>query len=485
MTKETRMSADDNIEYMVLKTPGEVSFHGVKLHQSESFNDGYKFYHLYIKCNELKKTCLPMDANPREPKAGDVVGKMQHTIQLCPDEFHHLNNGISVICAEVKYDSHNETVTISFNEGEGICNGGHTYFSIVTLPIDIDEDCYVHLELIEIPAEIADKAKRKKAINDIASARNRNRMLHVTTEADYLGYYIPFQKCLGENTKYVMWHEGDSQADPDAIKSDHFIRLVASLDPFWFDHPQIKIKAQKPTHKFAASGILAVHNNWVASLGDPGTEDKGDFQRSLYHLAPLSNHILELRDLISYSLKHDDLTAIPGNIRKTSFFDWFKNQERELKYGRFAGEIGYKLPPTLEVLIIGSFRHNIWIGLNEEGYPQLIGVLEDFDVLWDNTKMVLIDKLKQLFQGYDNDPAPFCRSEAPFSEQLIKLAYGMRPPTYPENFYELSTLLQYRHTKNQTRATHCLDISESRYVIFSGKKMCSQMPNAEYYTKKV
>lgn len=454
-TKVTRQS-EDGEEYEVIQTPATIEFHDLRVVPSHSFSDGYSFHHLYVPCSQVKSIGLPTDANPREPTRADVVKRMEITIKENPEKFHHMNNGISIICDNVEAIGE-DTVKIVFQEGDGICNGGHTYFSIVTHP-DIPDSCLVHLELIKLPNSL-DTELRKQVINDIASARNRNRQLLPTTQADYLGYYDPFKNALGSNQSYISWHEGDSDAHRDAIKSDHFIRMLACVDPFWFNHPQIKSRRSKQNHKSATGGIAANHNRWMSGV------DNGDFEENLYHMAPLGSELLELRDYISYSLKNDSFSEVSGNLRKTKFFDWYSGDtksNRPLHHGIHCGKVGYKLPATFEILLIGTFRYNVWISLTSDGEPILIGALDTFTGLWDETKCDLLEKLKSLFVTLDNDSASFNRAESSFDYQLIDLLYGKKPPAHPEYFYNIATRDRYVH--DEKNPTHYLTISDGKYA---------------------
>jgi hypothetical protein len=445
--------SEDNFEYEVLETPADVKFSDINVISGLDFSDGYSFHHLYIPCSQIKNLGLPTDANPREPTRADVVDKMCKTITENPDKFHHWNNGISVICDDVD-EIDEKTVKIYFKEGDGICNGGHTYFSIATFP-HIPDNCMVHLELIKLPTGI-DIEDRKRVVNQIASTRNRNRQLHPTTQADYLGHYEFFKDWLGNNSVFISWHEGDSEAHQDSIKSDHFIRLLASIDPYWFSHPVIKPKAHRQNHKSATGGIASIHARWLR-----GVED-GDFENNLYHMAPFGREILQLRDYLSYSLNHDIFTEVTGNLRLTKFYEWFSAQKRTLHFNPHQDLHGLKLPGTFEVLLIGSFRHNVWVGENEDGNPTYIGVLRKLPDLWDSTKCVILDKLKSLFSSFDNDSGNFNRADASFNEQLIDIEYGRNRPDHPEYFYDLSTKNKYIFDEDVF--THQLAISDGRYV---------------------
>ena len=93
----TTLLSEDNIEYRIRQTPCECSFAGVGEITTTTDQNGFEFAHVDVSANRLQDICLPLDANPREPTAADVVKKMTETLRTSPERFHHRNNGITVI----------------------------------------------------------------------------------------------------------------------------------------------------------------------------------------------------------------------------------------------------------------------------------------------------------------------------------------------------------------------------------------------------
>lgn len=462
----------DGWDYAVLKTPCEVTFQEAIYEGSTGFGDDYRFYHVYMKCEELRNSAMPVDANPREPSRGDVVNNMVETIRKNPEKFHHRNNGITVICDNFSSCEETGVISVSFKEGDGICNGGHTYFSIVTFPNSIADHCFVHLEFIKIPN--IDGIDRKQIVNDIASARNRNRQLLPTTQADFLGYYKRFKDCLGESSELVSWHEGDSNAHRDHIKSDHYIRMMACLDPFWFSHPLTQ-NGNGANHKKAAGGTSANHRKWFDGM------EAGDYERNLLHMATLGLDILSFRDYISFSLANDNFGK---GFRKTNFYsEWIAKQERQLHHGIHAGQMGLDIPPTVEIMILGSLRWNVWVSFDEEDNLYLIGWYEDPQKLWDQAKQIYINKLVSLFNSFDQNPQEFARKDSPFDLQLTEICYGMKLPEYPEIIYDLNTNNKYIRSK-VSKADYILEISsDAIYSQFVKKCDCEDLDDKAGYQR--
>lgn len=445
------ITSQDGIEYRVLTTPSEVNLIPESIKTHDSFSDGYKIHHLYVKCEEIKNCKLPLESNPREPTKADVVKKMINTLHQAPQFFHHWNNGISVIIDEIQKINGNE-YQIKFREGDGVCNGGHTYFAIETMETEINSKALVHLELIQLPTECSGQT-RLQTIIDIAEKRNRNRQLLESTQADYLNYYNPFKMYLDKNKVFVKWHEGDSEADRiRSINSEHFIRLLTTIDPHWYDHPVINPRGG--LHN-AARSVKAIHSKWYE-----GVENK-DPERDLYAIGVFSKELFKIRDIISYSLKNDDFTAVSQGWRNTNFYSWLRGwREEKLRKLEFyhAEDFGLDIPPTADVIFIGTFRYNVWIGKDSLGETKYVGWLKDPLDLWESTKTELIKRLTRAFGDSENDAKRFVRKESPYENQLIEIMYGMGIPNDPVRFYDISDIENViRYKKEETNPTHFLE----------------------------
>src|SRR5438445_8956440 len=182
---------DGKVSYDVLVAPCDLTLKVVQ-HAKEPLTGGYSIHHIYLQCKEIQSKLLPLDANPREPERSVQVKDMQETIRDHPADFFKLNNGMTLLCEDVSYSDSDNSCKIRFGQNEGVCNGGHTYFAIVTYSPKIPEGALVHLELIEFPADLDPSAKLQEIVR-IARARNNNNRLLLRSEADYLGYYDIFK----------------------------------------------------------------------------------------------------------------------------------------------------------------------------------------------------------------------------------------------------------------------------------------------------
>jgi hypothetical protein len=439
-------TSSDNIEYSVAATPTEINLHNIQYGGKATTADGYSFHHFFVPCEELRQCGLPLDANPREPTRASVVKDMALTLTNHPSLFHHWNNGITVVCDGLIINE--QSAKIRFEEGSGICNGGHTYFTIVTFPTEIPEQALVHIEVIAIPSGLTPE-QRKHSINDIARNRNANRALLPSTQADFLGYYTPFKSALGIDSSMVKWHEGDSSAESNAIASETLIRMLAALDPLWFQHP-IHSPA-KPNHRNAATGSGTIHSRWYDNQKDP--------EANLAHMAPLTKDAFRIADIISYNLRHADMATVGGNFRNTLFYrDWLKGGNRDLRFYK-SGLQGDQIPNPALIMMLGAFRSNVWIAKDELGNPSLIGMIMNPEALWQESFGEYLRSLSGIFSDSDQNPSIFIKANSPYDSQLLTISYGRRPPENPLYFHDLSNGVKYTKA-DADNATHILEYSE-------------------------
>lgn len=221
--------------FNVLLTPSIQEYNIEELKKFQIYND--TFWHGYIKGKEIKSKKFPLDANPRKPGPTKVVKLMQATIQKNPINFHHLNNGITLIAKKVHNNKDGKKIIIEFgkligNNGDGICNGGHTYFSIDQFQGIISEEMLVRFEIIVLDSELTKEARSEK-IKKIAEARNSHNELESITTAHYSGYYDKFINALGIKSVNFKWFEGDPNAIKNAEKVDLLIAKLSSMCPHW------------------------------------------------------------------------------------------------------------------------------------------------------------------------------------------------------------------------------------------------------------
>lgn len=412
--------------YRVLKTPASVVIEYV---ESQSFNSlgtvgGLPTHHAYVTCQEISDNLLPLEANPREPGNSAVVKDMRDTLEQSPEEFIKWNNGLTIICESAEFDD--GELTLDFvGDKEGICNGGHTYYAIETTNVDLT-DAGAHLEIIEIDGDLGDD-ERRQTIVDIASKRNAVNNLDNSSRADFLQLYNIFKKRLSE-PRLVSWHENDSDALGNSIKSSKFIRNLKILDPESFDHPIVS--PDKPNHRKAATNPGSTHTSW---FNDALKHHKKSKNPPLYELSVLSDDIFDLIDYISHSILFDD--DYPSGLRRRSFYqEVIKDDEdtpvRNLYRDDLMNDTGVDLNTPVEAMLLGAFRSDVYVYNTDPDTIRYIGWIKSPEDLWDLRKSSAINQLADLYEDANKEYQGFIHNNAPYDLELY--THGGLEPEWPE-----------------------------------------------------
>jgi len=449
--------------YTVLSTPSFKNYKFLTLHKMpDDFTgskDGYEYFHGYISANELQSKKLPLDANPRKPSPTPVTKSMQATLSKFGDEFHHWNNGITVICESVK-DNGDGTYKIEFGtplnqHGYGIVNGGHTYYSIEQSKIKFASSVAARIELVILPDRYSD-LERENAIKQIAMKRNAHNELDVKTETHYSGGYNPWIEALGAHSKEIVWLQGDPNAVAGAIGAEKFITLLTSSDPYYFTHFQTKAKNH---HQQCAAGS-SPHKRWAKELAKPFSDLK------MEHSLLVLDDLMKLLHQLSYSLENDDFSKISKNIKGTKIWQQLKSiQTKDLKFhpDRSATKkfSGYDLFTHARwgPLFLGPFRGNMWIG--RANSTRFTGWLTDPMDLWSKERISFVKHLHTLAQSISGSwVTKFFQDGSPFSYDFAERQLGKANliKTMPYKFFEEGVSEAYHLTSAPSKATHTLEI---------------------------
>lgn len=449
MTSSTIMTKTSSTgeSYQVLETGSIVEYDYVDYAKHENLNavGGFNTHHIYVTCQELKDKCLPIEANPREPSLSRIVKAMQDTLKDEPESFVKWNNGITIVCEEV--NQHNGIVSLEFSdEDEGICNGGHTYFSIVTTNHDVSEAA-VKLEVIQIPSELEG---RNEEIVEIAKKRNNINNLDNYTVADFLGLYDHFKEKM-EDPTLVSWHENDSDAKPYAVSAPDLIRMMTVVNPDRYNHPILS--PEKTYHRSAALSKTSRHTEWFDGALDARDAGKHD---PMAPFGTLIDDLFEIREMLSYSFKHDDYDS---SFRKRSFYQDNIGGEgatnRDLYLGEYDGSVGYKIPATLEVMLLGMFRSDVYARVNADNEYQYIGWIINPKQIWHEEKERIVNDLSAYYDDVGKSYRDFINSEAPYRVELYEFG---RKPSFPkppaEILYDVRSGDCYVSTEGENDATH-------------------------------
>lgn len=438
---KVQKTSSDGIAYYAFDTPGDLELEVVdkSKHENLSSVGGFPVYHAYVRCSQIRNKCLPLDANPREPSTTRQVRAMKDTLAESPEDFVKKNNGMTILCKSIQYQPSDENkLTASFSEEEeGVCNGGHTYFAILTEE-DIADNATVHLEFVEVPDDIPSE-ERKEEIVGIARARNNNNSLEKRSEADFLGYYDIFKNLL-DDEKVVSWHEGDADATKYSIDAPHFIRMLYVLNPTEFRH---KVYSPgKSNHKSAVTSKSRFHNKWFEGASEA---QKNDTRDPLKFVGVLGNDIFELRDMFSYTIENESFSS--GFKRSALYQDYIQSRGlRDLKIGKYAGEIGSDLPTTLELMLLGLFRSSLYIYMKDDQI-EYTGWVKDPEELWNRRKDEIMGQWGTYFSEAGKEPREFIRKSAPYEQDIYE--YGFEPEVpEPEILYSVEDGKRYEASES-------------------------------------
>jgi len=224
------------LPYEVLDLPSTIQLDYLKGTKSETTHAGVKEIVVHVKISDLNKIRLPMDANPRKPEhISSLVKTIQESAQEEPNIFVFKNNGIDIFCKSIQpcqdqraeENEDIETLQIEFGDKEtkdGICNGGLTYYSLQPLSDLPDDAC------VKVRFYIFERASLELK-SMIAKAKNQNRAVSSSDDANFMGYYDRIKEQLGPDlVNLVKWETGDVEVGcNEPITAPMLIRFLSAL----------------------------------------------------------------------------------------------------------------------------------------------------------------------------------------------------------------------------------------------------------------
>jgi hypothetical protein len=447
-------------EFNILTTPCSESYPIVSISEFKIGNDTY--WHGYIKAKTIKEKKFPLDANPRKPGPTKVVRIMQATAQKEPKNFHHLNNGITIIAKSLIYDKINNLITLEFGEtigihGDGICNGGHTYFSIDQFQGNLSDEMLVKIEILVLDPNL-NLTERSDKIKIIAEARNAHNELESITTAHYSGYYDNIINALKANKIYFKWYEGDPDAVKNAEKVDSLIAKITAISPHWYSH-HLNQSGNMGNHMSSARNTGSIHKKWESFK-------LTDDERNLDYILPLINDVLLLIDEINFSLANDNFPKVSKHWKKTKIWKYLGDKAKatiELNFKEINGSKvnGYNLSHTFITMILGAFRENVWFSMSDNGVNYVGWLIEPIS-LWHKHKEVFMRDLNNIASTI-NAPSfgnAFLQNPAIYNYQLTTKHFGINIADNidkPEVFYDISSNIKYTidNTRQEPHFLEC------------------------------
>jgi len=397
-------------------------------------SDIEKIGSFWLKCEDVRVNGLPLDprdakaANPRAPDDEHaVVSDMQDTMTKNPEKFTTLNGGISIVCDNVKPDKTKKgVVNITLEDGDGIVNGGHTYYSMNSMPKSgIDDSAYVKVEVIQIAASVTGK-DRREVIKNIAVSKNRNRAISDESEANFLGHFDPWKKELGQFAQRISWKDGATVTDGSGDRIDDPLRAKELIKLMFF-------------MEYNNSNFHVVYNPNKSGLVQPGAGHWAKWVKEVTNthdpigwMMPLALPILSLRDKVYDDLpnvartvpmttlvkKRGKATGGPGTQMKngrwhgTDFGNWLlmgtrKTEQRVPSF--FDSSIGILRPGAMAEMLFGNFRSLLWRKLNSKNNEVLVGWQVDPWIIWGICRDAIIGSLYHEWTEGNHKPISFRR----------------------------------------------------------------------------
>lgn len=177
----------------------------------------------YVDVCDIPKD-FPMDINPRKQRmSGNIVKNIKNSLIKEKHMFEILNKGITLIAKS--QSSIGKTLTLEFDEGYGLIDGGHTYMTI----LDVLENGVINRGHNYVTLEVLSGEALDGYIIPIASARNSTVQVknYSLTELDkgfeWIKQALSGEECLTN----IVFKENDI----GHVKIDQLVWLIAVTNP--------------------------------------------------------------------------------------------------------------------------------------------------------------------------------------------------------------------------------------------------------------
>lgn len=169
-------------------------------------------------------------------------------------------------------------------------------------------------------------------------------------------------------------------------------------------------------------------------------------------MGPLIDDILEIKDMLAYSLKSGNDV---GAFRKSGLYqDHLKGTEKNLHFGEYSGRAGHRINATVEVMMIGMFRSDVYVYYDTDAVPACIGWLMPPKELWDDKKIEVLDQLSEYYSS-DGNLREFMNNPAPYTMQLYQYdTYASGYPYPGKKLYEVGSGTEYNRVEDEEDASH-------------------------------
>lgn len=297
-----------------------------------SFSDGSKQLVGIVRGDSFSELDIPTDPNPRQ-FIGDVnpnYKEMVKTLKKEPVMFARKNSGgITIFASACDYNG-DGTYTLKFKKGDGIANGGHTFYAL--------KQHGTAQSQVRITIEIG---LNRDNIVEVAEALNLNRRLQTFSLRNKEGAYDWHKAAVEEKSDQVIYHEGDSGVVE--IKEE-----MAFLNLFKFDPESNKLD-------ILANIEQSEHAN--ISFLNKITRDGDTFESSLKWIAK------DVHELMMYTILNETYAILLKPLKKANGQNWLKTRGADKQKGILKG-MGLMLVAGLAYEAIELNRNGIVVWKN-------------------------------------------------------------------------------------------------------------------------
>lgn len=294
-----------------------------------------KRYILLCKASSIPAD-IPLDPNPRDQKLNGMVAK-QVAESLVGDKtdqptFHLKNKGITMLADKIKLDDRKYDAEITFRDGQGIVDGGHTY-KVIQNAIqndNIPEKQFVKIEILtgvqnDLASEIAGGLNTSMQVAEMSLQNLKGSFKWITDELK------------GEPCEALIQYKENEEGKKISIRE-----IVAFLTMFLPD----KYGFPQDSHPKKAYGSKAKCLNEYA-------ENPSRYEQ----MRPILKDILHLHDYILENAVGAYNYKCSGKAGRLGFMDEKKRGSHRLHF--FGQDVKYLMQDGALYPIFGAFRYLI------------------------------------------------------------------------------------------------------------------------------
>lgn len=291
-----------------------------------TFEDGSKQMVGVVRGDTFVNLDIPTKPNPRQfiGEANPNYKEMVKTLRLEPFMFARKNSGGITMFASACDSNGDGSYTLTFKEGDGIANGGHTYHALKSHGRDVSQ--------VKVTVELG---LDKDNVGQVAEALNLNKRLQSYSLRNKEGAFDWHKKAIGNKSVDVMYHEGDSG----------FVEVkeaMAFLNLFKYDTEE---KAMNILENIEQSE----HAN--VSFLNRITKNHESFAHSLRWIAK------DVHEIMKYVILNENFAIQLKPLKSTVRQNWLKPRGSDKKKGIMKG---------LALLLVAGLAHE-GTGLNKNG----------------------------------------------------------------------------------------------------------------------